>query len=226
MTPKPKAAKASKTKRPKAKTGASGVKRAATRQRCWWVGDNPLYEKYHDEEWGVPHSDDRLMFEKLTLEAFQSGLSWITILRKRDNFRKAFHNFDAKKVAAYGKKDFDRLMNDTGIVRNRLKIEATISNAGVFVELTRHQSFAKYLWGFLEDGPIVNERKSKGEVPGQTPLSISISKALKKDGFRFVGPTTVYAFMQSMGMVNDHLISCPRYHPCAKAQRAFKPPKT
>ena len=164
------------------------------------------------------------MFEKLTLEAFQSGLSWITILRKRDNFRKAFHNFDVRKIARYEQKDFDRLMNDTGIVRNRLKIEATISNAKAVLELSKRQSLSSFLWGFMEDGPILHERNSLAEVPSQTDLSKTISKALKREGFRFVGPTTVYAFMQSMGMVNDHVIGCPRHKACAKAQRAFKRP--
>ncbi len=217
----------SKPAPPKAKaaTASHSSSGASTKsERCSWARSTPLYESYHDEEWGVPHGDDRLMFEKLTLEAFQSGLSWITILRKRDNFRKAFDNFDAAKIARYGKRDFNRLMNDEGIVRNRLKIEATISNAAVIVELTRRQSFAGYLWGFLPEGPIINERQSMADVPGQTELSKAISKALKKDGFRFVGPTTMYAFMQSMGMVNDHVMSCPRYRPCAKAQRAFKRP--
>ena len=224
LSTKTKPAKASKKPNPTpTKTTKTALKKSSI-TRCDWVGNNELYEKYHDAEWGVPHADDRLMFEKLTLESFQSGLSWITILKKRDNFRKAFHNFDARKIARYGDKDFDRLMNDAGIVRNRLKIEATISNAKVFLELTKRQSFASFLWGFMQDGPLIHKRKTMSEVPGQTELSKEISKALKKEGFRFVGPTTVYAFMQSMGMVNDHTVSCARYKPCAKLQRAFKRP--
>lgn len=191
--------------------------------RCPWGGiDDAEYSRYHDEEWGVPLADDRRLFEKLVLEGFQSGLSWLTILKKRGNFRRAFHDFDAAAIARYGAKDTARLMNDAGIVRNRLKIEATIDNAKAYLALTRKQPLANFIWGFLDGRPIVHERASLKEVPAQTELSKRISKALKTEGFRFVGPTTVYAFMQSSGMVNDHLVTCHRHAPCAALQRKFK----
>lgn len=191
--------------------------------RCPWVGiADAEYTRYHDEEWGVPLIDDRRLFEKLVLEGFQSGLSWLTILKKRDNFRRAFHDFDAKAIARYGDKDRARLMADAGIVRNRLKIEATIDNAKAYLALSRKQPLSAFIWGHLEDGPIVHRRASMKEVPPQTDLSKRISKALKAEGFRFVGPTTVYAFMQSSGMVNDHLVGCHRHGPCAELQRKFR----
>jgi len=190
--------------------------------RCPWVGiEDPEYARYHDEEWGVPKLDDRELFEKLVLEGFQSGLSWLTILKKRPNFRKAFDGFDAKRIASYSDDDIARLMSDAGIVRNRMKIEATISNACAFLELTSRQSFAEFLWGFVDGAPIINTHSSFAEVPPQTELSKRLSKALKAEGFRFVGPTTVYAFMQSVGMVNDHLVSCHRHAACAELQRAI-----
>lgn len=194
--------------------------------RCPWAGSDPLYVSYHDEEWGVPKADSRALFEKMVLEGFQSGLSWITILRKRENFRRAFDDFDAEKIARYGQDDVARLMADHGIVRNRLKVEATIDNARAFVKLAKKQSFASFLWSFLPDGPIVNHLDALGQVPASTELSVRISKALKKEGFRFVGPTTVYAFMQSVGMVNDHITSCHRHAACAELQRTFKPPRS
>ncbi len=194
--------------------------------RCPWAGTDPLYVAYHDEEWGVPKANSRALFEKLVLEGFQSGLSWITILRKRENFRRAFDGFDAEKIARYGEKDVARLMADPGIVRNRLKVEATIENARAFVKFSEKQSFASFLWSFLPDGPIVNYRNGLDQVPASTELSVRISKALKKEGFRFVGPTTVYAFMQSVGMVNDHLVSCHRHAACAELQRKFNPPRS
>lgn len=192
--------------------------------RCSWPGmDDPLYQTYHDNEWGVPCADDQKLFEKLVLEGFQSGLSWLTILRKRENFRKAFHRFDAAKIARYTDKDFARLMADAGIVRNRLKVEATIDNARAYLALQEKTSLANFLWDFLDGKPQINRFK-QGEVPPQTELSVKISKALKKEGFRFVGPTTVYAFMQSMGFVNDHIDGCHRHADCAKLQKAFKLP--
>lgn len=194
--------------------------------RCPWAGTDPLYARYHDEEWGVPKADDRALFEKLVLEGFQSGLSWITILRKRENFRRAFDGFDPEKIARYGAKDIERLLADPGIVRNRLKVEATIDNARAYLKLAGRQSFASFLWAFLPDGPIINRRGGMDKVPATTEHSLRISKALKKEGFRFVGPTTVYAFMQSVGMVNDHLTSCHRHGPCAELQRAFKLPRS
>lgn len=193
--------------------------------RCPWVGiADAEYARYHDEEWGVPQPDSRAMFEKLVLEGFQSGLSWLTILRKRPNFRRAFHDFDAARIARYSDEDRARLMADPGIVRNRLKIDATIDNARAYLRLTEKQSLASFLWGFVDGRPIIHERKGFGDVPAQTDVSLRISKALKGEGFRFVGPTTVYAFMQSTGMVNDHLVSCHRHARCAALQRKFKAP--
>lgn len=198
----------------------------ATLTRCPWTGiADPEYARYHDEEWGVPHADDRLLFEKLVLEGFQSGLSWLTILRKRPAFRAAFHDFDVERIARYGDADKARLMADAGIVRNRLKIEATIDNAQAYLRLTERQSLASFLWNFLDGRPIANQRRAFGDVPAETDLSKSISKALKKEGFRFVGPTTLYAFMQSSGFVNDHLVTCHRHSACAKLQKAFRGPQ-
>jgi DNA-3-methyladenine glycosylase I len=193
--------------------------------RCPWAGiADPLYARYHDEEWGVPKTDDTQMFEKLVLEGFQAGLSWRTILNKRENFRKAFHGFDASRIARYGARDVARLMADTGIVRNRLKIEATIDNARTLLKLQERTGLAAFLWG-LAGGPKINEHRSVKTVPAETPASKAISKALIAEGFRFVGPTTVYAFMQAVGMVNDHLVSCFRYEPCAKLQQRLKLPE-
>lgn len=193
--------------------------------RCTWAGiADPLYAHYHDTEWGVPHADDRAMFEKLVLEGFQSGLSWLTILRKRESFRKAFHGFDAARVARYGDADVARLMGDPGIVRNRLKIEATIDNAKAFLRLSERTSLSRFLWSFVDGKPVVHAREGHGDIPAETEVSKRISKALKAEGFRFVGPTTVYAFMQSSGMVNDHLVTCHRHGPCAKLQARFRVP--
>lgn len=192
-------------------------------ERCPWAGiDDTEYARYHDEEWGVPKTDDVMLFEKLVLEGFQSGLSWITILRKRDNFRKAFHGFDAKRIARYGDKDIARLMADAGIVRNRLKIEATIDNARAYLELAEKGGLSAFLWGLLDGKPRINRCSAIGEVVATSEDSKRLSKALKGEGFRFVGPTTMYAFMQATGMVNDHLVSCHRYEPCAKLQRSFR----
>ncbi len=194
--------------------------------RCTWAGiDNSEYARYHDEEWGIPHADDRRLFEKLILEGFQSGLSWLTILKKRDNFRRAFHDFDAEKIARYGAKDVARLMADAGIIRNKLKVEASIDNAKALLKLSEKTSLSAFLWSHLDGKPLIHSRASSKEVPAVTDESTAISKALKKEGFRFVGPTTLYAFMQSVGMVNDHLVTCHRHAPCAKLQRAFKLPK-
>jgi DNA-3-methyladenine glycosylase I len=193
--------------------------------RCPWTGiADAEYARYHDEEWGVPKTDDRALFEKLVLEGFQSGLSWLTILRKRDNFRRAFDSFDAARIARYKAKDTARLMADAGIVRNKLKIEATIDNARALLKLQERTSLAAFLWGFLDCRPQINQHRSFKTVPAETPTSKAISKALKAEGFRFVGPTTVYAFMQATGMVNDHLVDCHRHEPCAALQRKFKMP--
>ena len=194
--------------------------------RCPWTGiADAEYARYHDEEWGVPKTDDRAMFEKLVLEGFQSGLSWLTILKKRDNFRRAFDSFDAQSIARYKAKDVARLMADAGIVRNKLKIEATIDNARALLKLQERTPLAAFLWGFVDGRPQINQHRSSKTVPAETPTSKAISKALKAEGFRFVGPTTVYAFMQATGMVNDHLVGCHRYEPCATLQRKFKMPQ-
>ena len=194
--------------------------------RCAWLGiADTEYTRYHDEEWGVPKVDDRALFEKLVLEGFQAGLSWLTILRKRDNFRTAFHGFDAAKITRYDERDVERLMADAGIIRNRAKIEATISNAQAYLRLQERTSLARFLWDFVDGKPLIHERRAMREIPPETPESKAISKALKNEGFRFVGPTTVYAFMQSSGFVNDHLIDCHRHGACATLQRKFKAPK-
>jgi len=191
---------------------------------CPWAGEDPLYVKYHDEEWGVPNSDDRDLFEKLILEGFQAGLSWITILRKRNNFRKAFDNFDAEKISRYTDRNVERLMNHQGIVRNRAKIDATRNNARAYLKLKEEMGLGEYLWNFLDGRPVVNRFKTMSDIPPKTPLSANISKSLKSRGFRFVGPTTVYAFMQAMGFVNDHLVTCRRHSECAKLAKSFKAP--
>jgi DNA-3-methyladenine glycosylase I len=191
-------------------------------RRCTWAGASPDYIRYHDEEWGVPMTDDRALFEKLVLEGFQAGLSWITILRKREHFREAFHNFDAERIARFTQRDVDRLMKNEGIIRNRAKIEATISNAKTYLALSARVPFSRYLWGFLDGRPIVNTISSSKEILTETDISKKMSKSLKAEGFRFVGSTTLYAFMQSTGMVNDHLITCFRYAPCAKLQKKLK----
>jgi DNA-3-methyladenine glycosylase I len=193
--------------------------------RCPWVGiAEPIYTRYHDQEWGVPQPDDRALFEKLVLEGFQAGLSWLTILKKREDFRCAFHGFVPERIARYGAKDIARLLADPGIVRNRLKVEATIDNARAVLRLTQRTRLSTFLWNFLDGHPQINRHKSFKTVPAETPASKAISKALKAEGFRFVGPTTVYAFMQSTGMVNDHLVTCHRHEACAELQRRFKAP--
>lgn len=178
--------------------------------RCGWCVGDPLYERYHDEEWGREVTDDRTMFEFLTLESAQAGLSWITILRRRENYRKAFAGFDPEKVAAFTEDDVDRLLQDPGIIRNRAKIRAAISNAGCFLEAQREfGSFCAYLKRFLPDGrPVVNHWESLAEVPASTPLSDAISKDMKRRGFRFFGTTICYAHLQAVGFVNDHLVHC------------------
>lgn len=198
---------------------------AVPAQRCPWCGDDPLYQRYHDDEWGVPQGDDRRLFEKLVLEGFQSGLAWITILRKRESFRQAFDNFDCARIARYTDADKARLMADAGIIRNRLKIDATIDNAKAYLALAEHQSLSSLLWGFVDGRAIQNRYKTHEDIPAQTLLSAQISKELKAKGFRFVGPTTLYAFMQSVGMVNDHLTQCHRHAACAGLQQAFEAPK-
>jgi DNA-3-methyladenine glycosylase I len=186
-----------------------------TSQRCPWSVGNPLYEHYHDSEWGVPCRDDSRLFEFLILEGAQAGLSWITILRKRENYRRAFAEFDAERVARFDQRSVEHLMADPGIVRNRQKIEAAIGNARHFLALQeQHGSFAAYLWGFVADDPIQNRWRRQAEVPATTPLSDHISKDMKRLGFRFFGSTICYAHMQATGMVNDHLVSCFRHSEC------------
>jgi len=181
--------------------------------RCAWVGDDPLYIAYHDEEWGVPVYDDRPLFAKLILDGAQAGLSWITILRKRDNYYQAFDNFDPVKIAAYDEARFDELMNNPGIVRNRLKIRAAIQNAQAYLALQAEGGrFGEFLWQFVGGQPIQNAWQHTSELPAKTPVSEAMSKALKKRGFSFVCPTICYAFMQAVGMVNDHTTDCFRYH--------------
>lgn len=183
------------------------------KHRCGWCKGDALYEKYHDEEWGVPIKDDDLLFEFLILETFQAGLSWITILRKRENFRKALDHFDYKKIAKYGEPKIESLLQDPGIIRNKLKIRATVSNAQEFINLQKEfGSFSKYIWGFIDGQPIKNQNKDYRNAPPNTPLSDTISKDLKKRGFKFVGSTVIYAHMQATGMVNDHEINCFRYN--------------
>lgn len=179
--------------------------------RCIWSGADPLYIKYHDEEWGVPVYDDQVFFEFLILETFQAGLSWITILRKRENFREAFDAFDYNKIAQYDLEKTKNLMQNEGIIRNRLKIQAAISNAQAFLALREaHGSFSAFVWNFIGNKPIVNHPKTQLDVPATTELSDRLSKELKKRGFKFVGSTIVYAFMQATGLVDDHLVGCFR----------------
>jgi DNA-3-methyladenine glycosylase I len=181
--------------------------------RCAWGSNNPLMIEYHDTEWGVPLHDDQRLFEFLILEGMQAGLSWSTILNKRENFRRAFAEFDVEKVARFGKRDVNRLLKDAGIIRNRLKIEAAINNAQRFSEVQNEfGSFDAYIWDFVDGQPIKNGFKSLQAIPARTPLSDAISKDLKQRGFKFVGSTIVYAHMQATGMVNDHTIDCFRYN--------------
>ena len=181
-------------------------------KRCFWVNEDQLYIDYHDNEWGKPVYDDKTLFEFLLLESFQAGLSWITILKKRENFREAFDSFDYKKIAKYDSVKFEELVNNAGIIRNKLKVKSAITNAQLFIEIQKEfGSFSNYIWGYIEGEPIVNSFKTKAEVPATTELSEKISKDLKKYGFKFVGSTIIYAFMQATGMVNDHTADCICY---------------
>jgi len=185
--------------------------------RCPWPKQDPLYVAYHDEEWGVPEFDDRALYEKLILDGFQAGLSWITILRKRENFRHAFAGFDPEKVARFPKRKIESLMNDAGIVRNRAKIEGAVASARAYLKIMESgPGFSKLLWNYLDGRPKQNAFRSIGQVPAETEISRKISKDLVGRGFKFVGPTIVYAFMQAVGMVNDHLVTCHRHAACAK----------
>lgn len=181
------------------------------RQRCSWAGDDPLYQKYHDEEWGTPSHDDRHLFEMLILEGAQAGLSWITILRRREGYRIAFHGFDPRKVAGFSQADVDRLLSDTGIIRNRAKVGAAIQNAKAFLRVQKEfGSFANYMWGFVDGMQIVNDWNDLGQMPAETELSRHISKDLKKRGFSFVGPTIIYSYLQAIGIIDDHVKHCFR----------------
>ena len=183
---------------------------APKKVRCWDTTD-PLYIAYHDEEWGIPVHEDLKLFEFLLLEGFQAGVSWALILRKRENFRRAFDEFDPVKIARYTEEDIERLMNDKGILRNRLKVRSSVTNAKVFLDIQKEfGTFDRYIWGFVGGKPIKNEFKSFSDMPAKSVISEAMSKDLKKRGFKFVGPVICYSFMQAMGMVNDHLIGCPR----------------
>jgi DNA-3-methyladenine glycosylase I len=182
------------------------------KRRCPWPGQDPFYVAYHDDEWGVPERDDRALYEKLVLDGFQAGLSWITILRKRENFRKAFDGFEPAKIARYSPKKIERLMQDSGIVRNRMKIEGAVASARAWLDvMEKGPGFSALLWGFVDGAPKMNRFRSVKQVPAETPISKAMSKELASRGFKFVGPTIVYAFMQATGMVNDHLVDCYRH---------------
>ena len=186
-------------------------------KRCSWCGSDALYTAYHDNEWGVPNFDDASLFEFLLLEGAQAGLSWITVLKKRVGYRRAFDGFNAEKIARYGKRDINRLLNDSGIIRNRLKIESAVTNAQAYLDIKdRHESFAGYVWRFVDGRPVQNRFRTLKKVPASTVVSDAMSKQLKKDGFRFVGSTICYAYMQATGMVNDHMVSCHRHFACAR----------
>ncbi len=182
--------------------------------RCPWAGVDPLYVAYHDEEWGVPEWDDRAMFEKLALDAFQAGLSWITILRKRPAFRAAFDGFAPEAIVRYGPAKIEALMGDAGIVRNRAKIEATIALARITLDLAERGGLARHLWSFVDGAPVQNARRSLSDIPVESEVSRAISKDLRQRGGNFVGPTIIYAFMQATGIVNDHLVACHRHDAC------------
>ena len=192
-------------------------------ERCPWCGDDPLYVAYHDQEWGVPCHDERALFEFLVLEGAQAGLSWITILRKRENYRRAFHGFDPARIARYGARDVARLLGDAGIVRNRLKVEASIANARATLELYEAGgTLDGLLWSAVDGRPRTNRWRRMDQVPATTPAAEKLSRELKRRGFRFIGPTVMYAHMQATGMVNDHLVSCHRHTACAELQRDFR----
>jgi len=186
-----------------------------TKNRCGWSGDDPLYQQYHDVEWGMPNFDDRQLFEFLLLEGAQAGLAWITVLKKREGYRKAFSQFDPLRIARYDKRRLERLLQNPNIIRNRLKVESAVSNARAYLSiLETHDSFADYIWQFVDHQPVQNRFRSMKQVPANTPVSDAMSRQLKKDGFRFVGTTICYAYMQATGMVNDHLVSCFRHDEC------------
>jgi DNA-3-methyladenine glycosylase I len=190
---------------------AEPILHADGKSRCPWPGLDPLYVAYHDEEWGVPEFDDRALFEKLLLDGFQAGLSWITILRKRDNFRAAFDNFNPEIMARYQPQKIEALMQDAGIVRNRLKIESAVKSAQAWLAIQEREGFSHFLWKHLDGRPQHNQPRAMTDIPNETDLSRRLSKTLRQEGFNFVGPTIVYAFMQATGFVNDHLVGCFRH---------------
>jgi DNA-3-methyladenine glycosylase I len=193
------------------------------KSRCPWPGQDPLYLAYHDEEWGVPEWDDRALFEKLILDGFQAGLSWITVLRKREAFRAAFDHFNPEKIARFDAAKIETLMQNKGIIRNRAKIESAVSSARAWLRIQETLGFANYLWNFFDGRALCNEFRDVSEIPAQTPLSVKIAKDLKARGFNFCGPTVVYAFCQATGMVNDHLVTCFRHEECVKLAQEFLP---
>lgn len=192
------------------------------RARCWWPGTDPLYVAYHDDEWGVPETDDRALFEKLILDGFQAGLSWITILRKRDAFRSAFAGFEPRNIVDFTDRDVERLMADPGIVRNRAKIEGTIKSARIWLDMMERESFARFLWTFVDGKPLQTRLEDSAQVPAATKESTEMAKALKAKGWTFCGPTITYAVMQACGLVNDHLVGCYRHAEVAELGRAVK----
>ncbi len=186
-------------------------------KRCWWCGDDPVYMAYHDTEWGVPLYDDQKLFELLILEGVQSGLSWITILRKREGYRRAFDQFDPQKISAYDEAKITELLDNPEIIRNKLKVNATVTNAKSYLAMqAAGENFSDFLWSFVDGKPLQNAFETAEQVPASTPVSEAMSKALKKRGFKFVGPIVCYAFMQSAGLVNDHMVDCYRYKECQK----------
>jgi len=196
------------------------IKHSDGQSRCSWPGQDPLYVAYHDEEWGVPEFDDRALYEKLVLDGFQAGLSWITILRKRENFRRAFDGFDPQAIARFRPAKIEVLMQDAGIVRNRAKIEGAVASARAWIDaMEKGPGFSRLLWNFVDGRPKVNRFRTTKQVPAETPLSRAISKELASRGFKFCGPTIVYAFMQAVGMVNDHLVTCHRHPACSALAR-------
>ena len=192
-----------------------------TKQRCAWPGEDPFYVAYHDDEWGVPEYNDRALYEKLVLDGFQAGLSWITILRKRENFRAAFDNFAPEKIAHYSESKIAKLLQNEGIIRHRGKIEGAIKSARAYLDIMERESggFSAYIWNFVDGKPVQNRHETMKHVPAFTPMSEALSKDLKKRGFNFCGPTIVYAFAQAVGMVNDHMTTCYRHKECAKLVR-------
>jgi DNA-3-methyladenine glycosylase I len=191
-----------------------------SKQRCAWPGEDALYVTYHDQEWGVPEFDSRALYEKLVLDGFQAGLSWITILRKRENFRKAFHDFDPHRIARFGARDIDRLLKNDGIIRSRAKIEAAIKGARLWLEIEQEPGgFRDFIWKHVDGKPVDSRFKTRDQIPAQSQMSVALSRDLKQRGFKFCGPVIVYAFAQAVGMVNDHVVTCFRHAECARLGR-------